>query len=670
MKCVYQKNIKDCGVACLLMIIRYYGGDNTYENLRRMTRCDNNGISALNIIKAANKLGFNSKGFYSSYDDLNNIVLPCICHVVLENGYTHYVVLTKIEKGCVYISDPAYGNKKYSKEEFLKLWDNIVIELVKEKNISNIKYKNTMIKDIIKNNIWLYLLITIYSFFSILFMLLNNYYFKLVIDYKNLKYIFIIFIVIITFKEISEYIRNNLLAKLEINTEKSLNIYTHSKLLSLPYYYFNTRNSGDIITKINDLCYIRDLLVKVPVFILVDASFLIISTVILLNINVNLFIIFILICSVYVLILFAFNNKSKKLILTSQQLNEISNSLLVENVKGISTIKNLNLINYRNSIYSDNYNLYLQNKYCYERLYNKETILKDLILFVGINFILSVGISYVQLNIINLSDLVLFNSLMLYFIDPLKNLCELNPIIKYGKTALNRVDEIYEISNCYFDTKPQSYDIFIKNLNFSYDGYSNILENINLNIYENDKVIVTGQSGSGKSTLFKIVSKLYDVDNKMVFIGNNDVNFLDTSGFISYISQEEILFNDTLYNNLVLDNQYSNLDDIIKITKLDILMKNRNLSLNTIIEEEGSNLSKGERQKIILARTLLKSSKILILDEALSGVSEDEEYEIIGKILDYNKDNTIIYITHTKNCINLFQKIINIEKGKIYEKIN
>ena len=91
-KKVYQRSLKDCGVACLLSIIRYYKGDNTFDNIKKLARCNNNGITALNLIEASTKLGFNAKGLKCQYEDLDTIAKPSICHIILENGYNHYEV--------------------------------------------------------------------------------------------------------------------------------------------------------------------------------------------------------------------------------------------------------------------------------------------------------------------------------------------------------------------------------------------------------------------------------------------------------------------------------------------------------------------------------------------------------------------------------------------------
>ena len=116
-KYVYQHNTNDCAVACLLSIIRYYKGNNTYENIHYLTHCDNNGVTALNLINASNKLGFESRGLKVEYAHLKNLKIPIIAHLILKDGYNHYVVVEKIKENTIYIFDPAKGKIKYKKEE-------------------------------------------------------------------------------------------------------------------------------------------------------------------------------------------------------------------------------------------------------------------------------------------------------------------------------------------------------------------------------------------------------------------------------------------------------------------------------------------------------------------------------------------------------------------------
>lgn len=663
-KGVYQRNANDCGVASLLSIIKYYKGNNTFENIRYLTKCDNNGITALNLINASKKLGFDSRGLKCNYEDLFNLKKPLICHLILKNGYNHYVVLHKINGKEVMIFDPYSGIKKYTKFEFLDVWSKVVIELKPQRKLDYIKEDNyNYFKQIIFNNKKIYVEIILFSIISILLTLITNYYFKALMDFNNLCTIFIIFTIIILIREINDLYRNSKLVKLENKVLNELNINTHKKLLSLPYYYFNSRTKGDIITKFDDLEHIKNLLVKFPICVFIDTILLIFTIIILFNVNSKLFIIFSITCIFYLVVLIIFNNKIKCLVQNNQECNSIKNTILLENINSINTIKNMSIKDLRHNIFNKVYDLFISSNINYENVYIRLNFIKNIFLFIGINLTIYVGMHMVNSKILALSDLILFNSLTLYFIEPLKEICELSPVVKNGINAIKRVSEIYSIGEVNkYNLIPDNLDITFNNLNFSYNGYDNILNNINYKINYKDKVMVIGKSGSGKSTMFKLLSKVYEIEDDMIKIGNSDINSIDTSNIITYVSEEEKIFNDTIYNNIVLDKNNNDIDKIIEITNVKNILNDKNLDLNSIVREDGSNLSKGEKQKIILSRVLLKNSKIIILDESLSGVEEEEEFQIMSKILKEYKDSTIIYISHSRVCLNLFDKVLNFNK--------
>lgn len=666
MKGVYQQSLKDCGVACLLTIIKYYKGNNTFENVRYLTKCNNNGTSALNIVNASKKLGFDCKGIKCNYEYLEKIVMPCICHIELFNGYNHFIVLNKVNKKYVKVFDPEKGNKKLLKEEFNKIWTKNVIELIPNRKLDVIQTeKNNLLKKIIKENIYLYLFILILSFIFLCLNILNNYYFKTLLDNNNYIYILIIFVIIILLKEISNFIRNKIIMKLQYNVETYLYNNTHKKLLSLPIYYFNSRSKGDIITKFYDLEYIKDLLIQVPFTLFIDLFLIIITILILYFINSTLLKMFFLIIILYVLILEIFNKKIKNMVMTNQEKNSFKNSILLENINNIYSIKNMNIENYRNNIFNKSLISYCDSVKNYEKKYNFIILMKNLVLYIGTAYIIFYGIILTKNEIILLSELILFNSLIIYIVEPLNNLFNIIPLLKNSINALKRIDEIFLIENKVKNEKIIKYDITINNLCFSYDGYKNILKNFSYYIKENEKLVVIGDSGIGKSTLFKIINSEYEIENNMIYIGSKDINLIDTSNVISYVSQDEKLFNDTLYNNIVLNNDYKEMDEILKITGINKLLYKKNINLDTLIGQEGLNLSKGERQRIILARVLLKKSKILILDEALNGIDEVEEKNILKSIKEKFNDKTIIYITHNINICNIFDKVLNFNQKEV-----
>ena len=176
--------------------------------------------------------------------------------------------------------------------------------------------------------------------------------------------------------------------------------------------------------------------------------------------------------------------------------------------------------------------------------------------------------------------------------------------------------------------------------------------------------MVLGSSGSGKSTLFKILKQNYEIKRDKVYINGIDINDYKLNNIV-YVSQNEILFSDTIENNIG--------NDIYKVSKIclvDEIVKKTQLGYKTLIEENGFNLSGGEKQRIILSRALANPFDILIIDEGLSQVDTNMERVIIKNILKEYQDKTIIFISHRLDNIDLFNQVIKIEKGKIIDDLS
>ena len=176
--------------------------------------------------------------------------------------------------------------------------------------------------------------------------------------------------------------------------------------------------------------------------------------------------------------------------------------------------------------------------------------------------------------------------------------------------------------------------------------------------------MVIGESGSWKSSLFKLLLKYYKVNPNSIMIDNIDINNIDVNGDICYISQNEMLFNTSLYDNLVLDSNVK-LKEVEDITNKVYVNKT---NYNMLIEDNGFNLSGGEKMRIVLARTLLRKPKILIIDEGLNAVDVNLERKILKNIL--GMDMTIIFVSHRLDNIDLFKRVVELKGGKIIKDVS
>jgi len=342
-------------------------------------------------------------------------------------------------------------------------------------------------------------------------------------------------------------------------------------------------------------------------------------------------------------------------------MSEVTESLdMLESVKNLSVEKNLN------KRIENKLSNYLYNDYYLNSFFNKVDLYKNTILetlYFIINFY---GLYLVFINHLNIVSLFTYNMILDYSLNPVKNLLSLLPKYNYIKVSINKINEFINIEkeelNDYEDLKG---DIVFQNVDFSYNNYNYILKNINLSIKEKNKVFLNGKSGCGKSSICKMLYKYERVNKGNIFINEININNIDLGTIrknILYVSQNEKLLTGSIKENILLgrDISLTKLNKVCSLCAVDEILSNKNYSYETLIEPSSKNLSGGEKQRIILARALLKNANILIFDEALSEVDEMTERLIINNILEYFKDKTIIYISH-KNQEDLFDEVINLE---------
>lgn len=268
-------------------------------------------------------------------------------------------------------------------------------------------------------------------------------------------------------------------------------------------------------------------------------------------------------------------------------------------------------------------------------------------------------------------DLVVFIFFFNFFIDPMKNIFEMEPLLKSSSNAIMRTTDFFQIKeekNSKFRIK--SADIVIKNLEYSYNNLTKTFSDFNLKIKSGEKVLITGKSGTGKSTLMKLIMKQLDIEKGNILISNKNIenySYQEINHNISYVSQNETLFTDSLYNNIILERETSQeeVKELFKLIEIDHILKRHQIDEHMLLEENGLNLSGGERQRIIMARALLKKSKIVILDESMNEIDNELENKILKNLFSYYRERTFIVITHHFTNKYLFDKVIdlNLKKG-------
>lgn len=666
---VKQEGFKDCGPCCLLMIIKHYKGYYSLEELKDMCKTNKSGTDAYHLIEAAKKCGFSSNAIKCDLSDLENIVLPCIAFVTINKKYNHYVVIDKVDfkKKKIHVKDPTGTIKWYNFNHFQDIFNNVIIYFIPIKKIP-FNHKNSFINfvfNIINTSTKEFIETIIISIFITLFSIISSFYLQFMIDNVTSKskiiLIFILFLIIYLFKIISDFLRNKLIILINNKVSLELNENIFKQIVKLPYHYYRNNTTGEIISKINDLDIIKQVISNVAISV-IDLPLTIISLVIMYIINKTLFFIGLIIMLLYFLCMFLFRKVFDNYIDSCTQKQAECTSFMVEAINGFESVKGCLLEEKVINDYECKYSKFLNETYTFDNVYNIQYLFKEIIGNIGFIIIIFVGIMLVIKGEMTIGMLLSFNSLLIYFLEPIKNIINLDSSIRHSFISIKKILKIlYSKKENYVVDRSLEGDIEYRNLSYSYDDVNNVLNNINLKIKKGNKVIVLGKSGSGKSTLFKFLKKYYDIERNKVIVNGIDINDYRQSDVV-YISQDEILFTDTLLNNIGSSDL-----NIARICLLDDIISKNNLGFNMLIEENGFNLSGGEKERIILARALNRNFNILVIDEGLSQVDVKMEREILKNLISFYKDKTIIFISHREDNKDLFNQIIRLQDGVLID---
>lgn len=682
-ECVLQDGPKDCGICSLLTIIKSYGGVVSKEYLRNITNTNFDGVNALSLLDAGKKLGFYTEGVKGDILKLDDKYLPCIAHVIIDKKYKHFIVIHKIDRKNNYITiaDPSRGIIKLDIDKFKSISTNNYLLFIPNKSIPIMKDENTIKRKIIEfilNNKNIIIMLLLFSLVFTITNLLISFNFQIIIDkalsiksINNIYFISFLFLFIYFLKNYLEYSREKVLLFLTHKMNYILINDSINHILSLPHLYFKNRTTGEVLSRVSDLDELKEILSDFILTIFVDLMITIVTVIALLSISKTLFVISLLILFLYSIFTIIFNRIIYYDIKELKEKNSKINSLIIELISGINTIKGLNILGKVKEEFSFVYNNYLNISYNFTKKLNNKRTVDNLTTSIISLIIFTIGGSLVINEKMKLSSLISFNAIIFYNISSLKNILNFDILYKKTKIIIERINELLNIKEekLFLDINPIKNikgNIIIKDLSFKYnDNY--VINNLSLTITEGDKVLITGNSGCGKSTFAKIIAGYLQTKRNKVFIGQtdiNDINLWNLREQITYVSQDEYVFNNTVLENINLrkTRDINKIASICKCMLIDEIIKNNKNGYNMLLEENASNISGGERQRIILARSFLKNSSIYILDETFSQINIEKERVILKNIFEKYKDKTIIVISHRFDNSDLYDKIYNLEE--------
>lgn len=651
------------------------------------------GTSALGIIQAAEKLGFSAKGVKANKpeDIFGEIPLPAIAHVVIDKSMLHYVVIHKISEKEIVVADPAKGIVKYKPSDFFNSWTGILLIMTPTadfKKGNEVKGVFTRFFDFLKPQKGLLLNIFLVSLLITAFGIIGSFYFKFLLDdivpnnlRESLTVFSIGFILLAVFKVITEAFRTQLLIHLGQRLDIPLMLGYYDHVVNLPMNFFGTREVGEIISRFNDASKIRQAISGVALTMMIDVIMVLVGGFILYYQSSLLFGITIVPLILYGIIVFIFKSNIEKVNRETMEGNAKLTSYLVESLNGIETIKAFNAEREVNLETEKRFIKFIKAIFKNEYINNIQVSLKSLVKGIFAIVILWIGTVQVLNGKISFGELLTFNALLVYFLNPIENIINLQPTLQTAVVAAERLSEILDLSlekaeDEHKKINPNSLNgkIEFKNIDFRYGTRQLILKNINMTINKGERVALVGESGSGKTTIAKLLLNFYQCEKGEIIV--NDYNLLDINvealrDKIAYISQETFLFNGTIIENLMLGNPYLTYEEIIEACKkaqIHDFINSLPLRYNTLVEENGSNFSGGQKQRLSIARAILRKPEILIMDEATSNLDSITEKAIEKTIHEFSEGMITIIIAHRLSTIMRCDNIYILEKGEIKEQ--
>ena len=707
-----QLDLMDCGPTCLQMIAKYYGRSYTLQFLRERSFITRLGVSMLGISDAAEYIGFRTMSIRCDFEQLvKEVPFPCILHW----NQKHFVVCYGIEKKkslltkhahySVKIADPAGEKFTMDKEEFLKCWATTKLngkdvgmallliptpdfyerEIEKDDRNKNLSFYLQYLRPYKSQFIQLIAGMTIGSIIAFTTPFLTQSIVDQGIGNNNLDFITLILIVqlLITFTSMCVDFLQSWIS-LYVNTQINISLISDflSKLMKLPLRFFDTKNIGDILQRIGDHGRIESFLTGTSIGTLFSLVNFVVFAIIMAYYNLFILSIFLLGNTFYVVWVLLFMRYRRKLDYRRFSQASAEQGNLYGLITGMQDIK-LN-------------NCEKQQRWKWERIQIK--LFKISIKGVALGQIQHVGalffsqltyvlISYTSAKSVVNGDITLGMMVSIGYIigqlaAPIGQIIDLAHSFQDAKISLERLNEIHnkeDEEQTILDKVielPEGKDINVSNLSFSYSGSERdfVLKDISFTIPQNKVTAIVGESGSGKTTIVKLLLGFYTPQKGEMKIGNiliNDINPHLWRNRIGAVLQDSFIFSDTIACNIAPENEIINKERLqyaAEMANIKEYIESLPLKYNTKIGMEGSGISQGQKQRLLIARAIYKDPDFIFFDEATNSLDSINEKKIMENLMSLYDNKTIIIVAHRLSTVKNADNIIVFDKGRIIEE--
>jgi ATP-binding cassette subfamily C protein len=689
---IKQHSEEDCGAACLAAIAKYYGQTFTLNRVREAVGTGQFGTTLLGLKRGAEILGFKASPVKTSPEILDKIKeapLPAIIH---WQG-NHWVVLYGKKGKKFLIADPAVGMRYLSKEDIKEAWTDWLLLLVEPDPIRFFTQKQDKIGGFWRffTRVWIYrgilfqalplnLVLGLLSLASpfLLQILTDD-----VLVRGDTKLLTTVVIAVVVMNIISyslSFVQSNLIAHFAQRMQLGLVLEFGRQILRLPLNYYETRRSGEVVSRLQDIDQINQLIAQVIVGLPSQFFIAIISLGFMFFYSWKLTSVALLVSVVMTISTFIFQptlqQKTNELLVTEAE----TQGVLVETFKGALTLKT--------TASGRQFWDELQNRFNRLARLTFQTMQIGIINNTFSGFVSGIGSiillwfgGYLVINPaenLSIGQLLAFNSMTGNFISLISTVINFVDEFTRAKTATRRLTEVIDATpeenddgKKPFATISDNADIICTNLTFHYPGRIDLLDDFSLIIPGGKNTALIGKSGCGKSTLAKLISGLYQLQSGNIRIGLYNLQDLSLESLrqqVVLVPQDAHFWNRSIIENFRLGSPHATFEEIVKacqITGADEFISKMPETYQTILGEFGANISGGQKQRLALARAIVIDPAILILDESTSGLDPVSEAQVLEQLFENRQGKTTIFITHRPKVINRADWVVLIDQGKL-----
>lgn len=699
----YQFDTMDCGPSCLEMIARYHGRKISKQFVKSLCQQDRQGTSLAGIARAAETLGFRTLAVKVSFDDLKQKApLPCIAFW----PHGHFVVIYRIRGNAVYLADPAAGLTTYTKAEFEACWLDtdqqnwgVILLLEPTKQLLSVDAKSqsfnsqrsaTAFSDLgwslwrdVRRHLWpLGIGIALVLFVQLILPFLSATVVDAGVMNRNLNLVAVILLaqMVLVISRLSvNLLQECMLAHIGVRIDMRLVSQFLMKLTRLPLSFFDGKLIGDLMQRINDHKSLQQLLTNTLWQVLLATLSLLVFGAALALFQPSLFVIYLGGSALYIGYIALFIKRQRLLNLKTFHLSAQKQGIVIEFLAGMQEIKLNNAEQQRRWQWE-------AAQHAIGKVQVKSQMLSQLQGTGGLaineikNLVLTLLVAKAVISgEMSLGTMVAVQYVIGQLSWPLNQIAMLIGQSHEAALSYLRAKEIHQVrdeEDLSTGVQPGEHsDIEFNNVSFGYGGTSTkrLFQNLSFTIPAGKTTAIVGRSGSGKTTLLRLILKFYPPDGGEIRLGGvnlNEVSHRQWRELCGIVMQDGYIFSDTVTRNIAVADELVDMKRVVEVARLaeiDTFVESLSLGYETRIGRDGVGISRGQAQRLLIARALYKDPKYMFFDEATSALDAETESVIVSRLRDVMRGKTAVVIAHRMSTVRHADQIILIDGGKVVE---